>query len=250
MVKVSIITSVLNAYVTIRDCIESVKSQSQSIEHIIIDGGSTDGTLDIIEEYRSSLTKVVSEPDGGTYHGMNRGILMATGDIIGILNADDLYAGPDILSKVVEAFSTENIDSCYGDLVYVEPVNIDRIIRYWRSGSYNCRRFYWGWMPPHPTFFVRRKVYKRYGLFNPDLGSAADYELILRLLFKHKISTTYIPEIIVKMRTCGMSNASLRDRLRANVNDRLAWKHNGLRPYPWTLFLKPLSKVSQYVCRP
>lgn len=246
MVKLSIITTVLNAAVTIRDCIESVRRQNQCIEHVIIDGGSTDGTLEIIEEYRSGLVKVISEQDEGIYDGMNKGLRLAAGDIIGLLNADDLYAGPDILSKVVKALTEENVDSCYGDLIYVDPENTERITRYWRAGTCNYRRFYWGWMPPHPTFFVRRRVYEKYGLFNLALDSAADYELMLRFLVKHKITTTYIPEIIVKMRTGGTSNASLRNRLLANRNDRLAWKVNGLKPYPWTLFFKPLRKVGQW----
>ncbi|MBW2661229.1 MAG: glycosyltransferase, partial [Deltaproteobacteria bacterium] len=247
MVKLSIITTVLNSAATIRDCIESVHSQNQPVEHIIIDGGSTDGTLEIVEEYRSRLSKVVSERDEGIYDGMNKGLRLATGDIIGLLNADDVYAGPDILTKVAKVFNEEHVDSCYGDLVYVHPHNMEKVIRYWHSGSYDVRQFYWGWMPPHPTFFVRRSVYERYGLFNLDLGSAADYELMLRFLVKHRITTAYIPEILVKMRSGGMSNASLKNRLLANRNDRLAWEVNGLKPYPWTLYLKPLRKVGQYI---
>ena len=247
MLKLSLITVVFNAVETIKDCLESVCRQSLPVEHIIIDGGSTDGTLDIVENYHSHLARVMSEPDNGIYDGMNKGLRLATGDIIGILNADDLYAGPDILTKVAKVFNEEHVDSCYGDLVYVHPVNTEKVIRYWRSGSYDVRQFYWGWMPPHPTFFVRRSIYERYGLFNLDLGSAADYELMLRFLVKHRITTAYIPEILVKMRTGGMSNASLKNRLLANRNDRLAWEVNGLKPYPWTLYLKPLRKVSQYI---
>jgi len=247
LVKLSIITTVLNSADTIQTCIESVRNQHQPVEHIIIDGGSTDGTLEIIEEYRSRLAKVVSERDEGIYDGMNKGLRLATGDIIGLLNADDVYAGPDILTKVAKVFNEEHVDSCYGDLVYVHPHNTEKVIRYWHSGSYSVRQFYWGWMPPHPTFFVRRSVYERYGLFNLDLGSAADYELMLRFLVKHRITTAYIPEILVKMRSGGMSNASLKRRLIANRNDRLAWKVNGLKPYPWTLYFKPLRKVGQYI---
>lgn len=249
MLKLSLITVVFNAVETIKDCLESVCCQNLPVEHIIVDGGSTDGTLEIIGEYRSRLTKVVSEQDDGIYDGMNKGLRLATGDIIGLLNGDDVYAGPDILTKVANVFNEEHVDSCYGDLVYVHPHNTEKVIRYWRSGSYGVRQFYWGWMPPHPTFFVRRSVYEKYGFFDPDLGSAADYELMLRLLVKHKITATYIPEVMVKMRAGGMSNISLKNRLLANRNDRLAWKVNGLKPYPWTLFLKPLRKVNQYVCR-
>ena len=247
MVKLSIITTVLNAADTIRTCIESARSQSQSIEHIIIDGGSTDGTLEIIDEFRPHLTKIVSEPDRGIYDGMNKGLHLATGDIVGLLNADDVYAGSVILSRVLRVFEEQGSDSCYGDLVYVSSKDLNKTTRYWRAGDFGFRRFFWGWMPPHPTFFVRRSVYERYGLFNLDLGSAADYELMLRFLVKHRITTAYIPEILVKMRSGGMSNASIKNRLIANRNDRRAWKVNGLKPYPWTLYLKPLRKVGQYI---
>jgi glycosyltransferase involved in cell wall biosynthesis len=246
MVSLSIITATLNNASTIRDCIESVIKQDLSVEHIIIDGGSTDGTLDIIHEYRPHLAKLVSESDKGVYDALNKGIQMAECNIIGLLHADDFYAEPDILSKVASVFGDHNIDACYGDLVYIKSRNAARIVRYWQAGPYNLRRFYWGWMPPHPTFFVCKKIYENYGLFRLDLGSAADYELMLRFLMKYKIRPTYIPEVMVKMRTGGISNASLRNRLLANRNDRLAWKVNGLNPYPWTLFLKPLLKLKQY----
>jgi len=245
--KISVVTTVLNHVEAIKDCLESVSRQNLPIEHIIIDGGSTDGPLDIIASYHSHLARVISASDNGIYDGMNKGLGLATGDIIGLLNADDLYAGPDILAKVAKVFNEEHVDSCYGDLVYVHPNDTEKVIRYWRSGSYGVRKFYWGWMPPHPTFFVRRSIYERYGLFNLALGSAADYELMLRFLVKHRITTAYIPEILVKMRSGGMSNASLKNRLLANRNDRLAWEVNGLKPYPWTLYLKPLRKVGQYI---
>jgi glycosyltransferase involved in cell wall biosynthesis len=251
MLKISIITAVFNAESTIRDCLQSIEKQEYPfVEHIIIDGGSADGTLEIIDEYKSGLAKVISEPDKGIYDGMNKGLQLATGDIIGLLNADDLYSGTDILTRAAHSFNEGTVDSCYGDLVYVHPMNIKQVLRYWRSGSYDVRRFYWGWMPPHPTFFVRKSIYEKYGLFNLDLGTAADYELMLRFLVKYKISATYIPDILVKMRSGGTSNASLKKRLLANRKDRLAWKVNGLKPYPWTLYLKPLLKLNQYIQRP
>lgn len=249
MVSLSIVTATFNNAATIRDCLDSVIKQNLSVEHIIIDGGSTDGTLDIIHEYKPYLAKVVSESDKGVYDAVNKGIQLAQCDVIGLLHADDFYAEPDILSKVANAFTDQDVDACYGDLVYVNSRNTGRIVRYWQAGPYHHRRFYWGWMPPHPTFFVRKKLYKNYGLFRLDIGSAADYELMLRFLVKYKIGTTYIPEVMVKMRTGGISNASLRNRLLANRNDRLAWRVNGLNPYPWTLFFKPLFKVGQYFVR-
>ena len=249
MVKLSIITTVLNAVDTIRTCIQSVRSQKQTFEHIIIDGGSTDGTLEIIDEFRPHLTKIVSEPDKGIYEGMNKGLRLATGDIVGLLNADDVYAGSVILSRVLRVFEEQGSDSCYGDLVYVSSKDLKKTTRYWRAGDFGFRRFFWGWMPPHPTFFVRRSVYERYGLFNLDLGSAADYELMLRFLLRYKISCAYIPEVMIKMRTGGQSNVSIKNRIRANKKDRQAWKINGLQPYPWTLYLKPLRKLPQWFIR-
>ncbi len=248
--NLSVITVVRNSVSTIRDCIESVKRQSYPAEHIIIDGASDDGTLEIIQEYKSSVSQFISEPDKGIYDAMNKGIKLASGDIIGILNSDDLYPTSDTLSEVAKVFEKKNIDSCYGDLVYVNPIKTDKTRRYWRSGYFNPRRFYFGWMPPHPTFFVRRSVYEKYGFFNLALGSAADYELMLRFLLKYKISTTYLPHILVKMRNGGESNASLKNRIRANKMDRMAWKINGLKPHTWTLWMKPLRKIGQYFTNP
>lgn len=248
--KLTVVTVAYNVARTIRDCLESVRNQTAAVEHIIIDGGSTDGTLEIIEEYRPFLVKIVSEPDRGIYDGMNKGIRLATGDVVGLLNADDVYAGPEVLSRVQKVFEEQKCDSCYGDLVYVSSGNLNKVIRYWKAGNFESRRFYWGWMPPHPTFFVRREIYQKYGLFRLDLGSAADYELMLRFLVKQGISASYVPEVLVKMRTGGASNASLKKRLAANKNDRLAWEVNGLKPYPWTLYCKPLRKIGQYFLKP
>lgn len=247
MVKISIITTVLNAVDTIGDCIKSVYNQTIPVEHIIVDGGSTDGTKQIIrDKYLSYISKYISEPDKGIYDGMNKGLDFATGNVIGFLNADDMYAKSDTLSKVLKVFTDSNVDSCYGDLVYIDPVKTDHISRYWQSSSFNSKSFYWGWMPPHPTFFVKKNVYEKYGCFNLALGSAADYELMLRFLCRHNISSIHIPEILVKMRAGGVSNASFKSRIKANKSDRLAWKVNDLTPYPWTLIFKPLSKIKQF----
>jgi glycosyltransferase len=200
-----------------------------------------------VEKDRTGIAVVISEPDKGLYDAMNKGIALSSGDIVGILNSDDYYPGPDILRTVVQCMNRKNVDSCYGDLVYVDAVRTDHVKRYWKSGEYHLRKFYWGWMPPHPTFFVRRGIYKKLGYFNLDLRSAADYELMLRFLLKAKISTTYIPEVIVHMRTGGVSNKSILNRWNANKMDRRAWVVNGLKPYPWTTFLKPVSKILQYI---
>lgn len=247
---ISIITAVFNSKDFIETCIKSVLAQTyQDKEYIVIDGGSTDGTLEIIKQSQSGITKLISEKDNGIYDAMNKGISHATGDVIGILNADDFYPSSEILEKIAEVFNKGNIESCYGDLMYVDSEDTDKVIRYWQSGPYDVHKFYQGWMPPHPTFFLRRSVYEKYGFFNLNLGSAADYEMMLRLLLKHRISTTYIPEVLVKMRVGGISNSSLKSRIHANRMDRRAWQVNGLKPYPWTLLLKPLRKVNQFFVR-
>jgi len=248
-IKISIITVVRNGASFIRDCIESVRSQRHKAEHIIIDGASTDGTLDIIDEYRSNISQVISEPDNGIYDAMNKGIQLATGDVVGFLNADDFYPNPEVLSRVATGFGNNRVESCYGDLVYVHPTHTKQIKRFWRSGPYKPRRFYFGWMPPHPSFFVLRSIYETHGSFNLTLGTAADYELMLRFLLKNNISTIYIPDVLVNMRAGGLSNASVKNRMQANQMDRQAWVVNGLRPYPWTIMLKPLRKIPQYFIR-
>jgi glycosyltransferase involved in cell wall biosynthesis len=248
--KISVITAVLNSKDFIEDSIQSVLHQTyKNIEHIVIDGGSTDGTVGTIEKYQLGITKIVSERDDGIYDAMNKGIRLATGEVIGILNADDFYPDSGILEKVAQVFGNEDIESCYGDLEYVDAVDTARVVRHWRSGPYDVNKFYSGWMPPHPTFFVRRSIYRQYGLFDLSLGSAADYELMLRFLVKHRITAAYIPEVIIKMRMGGVSNASIKNRIRANRMDRRAWSVNGLTPYPWTLLFKPLRKVHQFIVR-
>jgi len=249
MNTISIITVTYNAAPTIRDCLSCVRKQTAEVEHIIIDGLSDDSTTKIAREYGNSLAHIISEPDKGIYDAMNKGLKRASGDIIGILNADDFYPATDTLAKVMRVFEDPQVDACYGDLLYVDACNIEKIVRNWRSGSFTPAKFYWGWMPPHPTFFVRRSVYEKYGLFNLELGSAADYEIMLRFLLKYRVNTAYIPEVLVKMRTGGVSNASIKNRLLANKMDRKAWKVNGLKPYPWTLSMKPLRKVGQWFCK-
>ena len=249
MLSLSIITATYNASETLTDCLECIVKQSINVEHIIIDGASTDATLKIIDAQREQLAHVVSEPDEGIYDAMNKGLKLMSGDVIGMLNADDFYPSDDTLAKVLDVFDDPDVEACYGDLVYVDSQNTDRAVRFWRSGHFDLNKFYWGWMPPHPTFFVRCSVYERYGFFNLELGSAADYEIMLRFLLKHQVKVAYIPEVLVHMRTGGISNMSLRNRLKANQMDRMAWKVNGLSPYPWTLWAKPLRKLKQWVVK-
>ena len=245
--KISIITATWNSAATIENAILSVASQRYpDLEHIIVDGNSSDATLPIVFRYEHLIDKLVSEPDHGIYDAMNKGIFLSTGEVIGILNSDDFYANPHVLEKVSQVFENKNVDTSYGDLIYVDPTNVNRVTRYWKASAHHPRSFYQGWMPPHPTFFVRRSVYEKYGNFNVSLGTAADYELTLRLLLKHKVSTTYIPEVLVHMRAGGASNASLKSRLSTIQMANLSWQVNDLKPWPWTLTFRLLSKIVQY----
>jgi len=249
--KISIITVALNSQSTIRHTIKSVSSQDyDNVEYILIDGGSTDWTLDIIENCKCKIDYFISEEDEGIYDAMNKGIQAATGDIIGILNSDDFYPDNFVLSKVAEVFDQNNCDCLYGDLVYVNNSNARKIVRYWQSGKFNISKLKNGWMLPHPTFFVKKEMYDKYGMYNTDLKSAADYEMILRLLFKHSISVNYIPQILVKMREGGQSNASILNRLKANREDSLAWKINQLYPPLLIRIIKPLLKLQQFFKKP
>ncbi len=246
--KVSIITISYNSAETIEDTIKSVVSQDYpNIEYIIIDGASKDTTLSIVDKYKDKIAKVISEKDKGIYDAMNKGVQNATGDIIGILNSDDYYYDTTVISEVVRLFEQEKTDGLYADLVYVDRSDSEKIIRYWKSGKYTPGKFLKGWMPPHPTFFVKKEVYTHFGLYNTDLRSAADYEFMLRVIHKNKISLCYMPRVLTKMRVGGMSNVSLKNRWRANMEDRRAWKINGIKPRWYTLTVKPLSKLFQFL---
>jgi glycosyltransferase len=245
--KVSIITVVYNNKNTIKDAIESVLNQTyKNIEYIIIDGGSTDGTVDIIKSYGDKIDKFISEKDNGIYDAMNKGLKLATGDIVGILNSDDFYASNDVIERVVKEFIEKKVDSVYGDLVYVNAKNTDKIVRYWKSKPFKEGLFQKGWHPAHPTFFVKKEIYDKYGVFNLNFKIAADYELMLRFLEKHKISSSYIPEVFVKMRVGGESNQSIKNIIKANLESYKAWKENDLQISPIRMLAKPLSKVLQY----
>ena len=245
--KISIITASFNSAKTIRDTLESVKSQDyDDIEHLVIDGLSTDETLNIVRQF-PHVSALVSEKDKGIYDAMNKGIRLATGDVIGILNSDDMYIDENVLKQVAEIFKNQNVDACYADLQYVDERDPNKLVRHWKSGSYKKHSFLYGWMPPHPTLFLRRRVYEKVGIFNLSLKTAADYELMLRVFVRHDFKIQYLPRVIVKMRNGGASNASFRRRLYANREDRLAWKINNLKPYFFTLYLKPIRKIFQFI---
>jgi glycosyltransferase len=244
--KVSIITACLNNASTIESTLKSVISQDYpNIEYIVIDGVSTDGTLDIINKYKANITTFVSEKDKGIYYALNKGLSKATGDIIGFLHADDFYPQADMISTIAKPFET-GINCVYGDLQYVDRQNPDRIIRNWKSEPYYDGIFLKGFMPPHPTFFIEKWCYEKYGTFNTELSISADYELMLRMLHKHKIKALYIPKTLVRMRTGGASNKTLGSRWQANMQDRKAWKINNISPAWHTLIRKPLGKINQY----
>ncbi|MBD99415.1 MAG: glycosyl transferase [Verrucomicrobia bacterium] len=246
--KVSIITVTYNSSTTIEDTVKSVLVQTHpDIEYIIVDGDSTDNTLQKIEPYSDKLSKFVSEKDSGMYDALNKGIKLATGDIIGILNSDDFYTDKFVIEEVVKIFLEEHSDAVYADLQYVDSNHTNKIIRNWKSGNYKPGDFLYGWMPPHPTFFVKKDIYRKFGNFSMELKSAADYELMLRFIHKHQIRLSYLKRVIVKMRAGGMSNSSLKNRMRANKEDRKAWSMNQITPRFYTLWFKPLRKILQYL---
>lgn len=246
--KVSIITIAYNSADTIEDTIQSVLAQDYpDIEYIIVDGASKDQTLHIIDQYKTRIAKFVSEKDKGIYDAMNKGVSMATGEIIGILNSDDFYADNSVITEVVNRFKEDQCEGLYADLVYVDREKLDKVLRVWNAGPYYYGRFLKGWMPPHPTFFVRKTCYDKFGHYTLELKSASDYELMLRFIHKHQIKMSYLPRIITKMRAGGQSNVTIKNRIRANMEDRLAWKMNNLRPGLFTLTRKPLSKILQFI---
>ncbi len=249
--KISIITVSYNSQSTIKHTIDSVSSQTyKNKEYILIDGASNDWTLDILDFKEDEIDNFVSEPDGGIYDAMNKGIKAATGDIVGILNSDDYYYNQDVLSKVAKVFEDTDCDCLYGDLVFVNKGDARKIVRYWKSGKFEKNLMTKGWMLPHPTFFVKKEIYQKYGLYNTSLKSAADYEMILRLLHKEKIIVEYIPEILIKMRVGGESNASIWNRLKGNNEDNIAWDLNGLKKPLFIRFIKPFRKISQFFLKP
>ena len=243
--KISIITVCFNAEDTISDTIQSVLSQDyEDIEYIIVDGKSTDRTLKIIQS-KPKRIKLISEKDQGIYDAMNKGINIASGDVIGILNADDVYKNKQVLSEVMNAFKN-NVSIVYGDIEYVNN-DLSRVVRKWKAGIFRPGKFKWGWMPPHPGFFMKKSCYQRYGLFNLNLSTSADYELMLRMFEVHKLNHFYIPKIITSMRIGGVSNSSLKNRFAANKNDRKAWDIHPVNPFWFTFIMKPLRKLPQFL---
>jgi len=243
--KISVITISYNSGKTIEATIKSVLAQEGvDLEYIIIDGASSDETCDIIQKYKHRIAHFLSEPDKGIYDAMNKGLQLASGEVVGILNSDDTFAYPEVLAEIAQ--SIEHTDAVYADLEYVDA-QTGKTIRKWKSGTYKNGDFLLGWMPPHPTFFVRKKIYDQWGLFLTNHGTAADYEIMLRFIHKHQITLAYLPKVITRMKTGGASNATWRQRIEANLADRKSWEINQLKPKWYTLWLKPLRKVSQWL---
>ena len=248
--KISIITVCYNSVNTIGDTIASVASQNYTeCEHIIVDGASRDGTLDIIKN-ASSITKFISEPDNGIFDAMNKGLTLANGDIIGLLNADDFYTDDTILTQVAEVFKDTSIQACYADLVYVDQVDTSCVIRYWKSIDFKPGLFKRGWMPAHPTFFVRKEVYEQFGKFDLQYPRQADFELTMRFLEINKIKSRYIPKIWVKMRIGGASNNNIKDVIKGNFEAYRACKKHKLNVGPFFLVKKILSRIPQFFSKP
>lgn len=227
---------------TIRSVLEQ---DHNNLEYIIVDGGSSDDTMEIVTRYSSKISRIISEKDRGLYDALNKGISAATGEVIGFLHSDDFFIHDHVISSYAAKFMETGADAVYSDLYYVSRDGA-KIVRKWKSGEYRDNSFRMGWMPPHPTFFVKKAVYERYGNFDLNFRTAADYELMLRFILKHRISLAYLHEFTIKMRVGGASNASLRNRVNANLEDRRAWKKNGLKPGILTLYLKPLRKLFQF----
>lgn len=242
--KISIITVVYNNANVIKSAIDSVLNQThKDIEYIIIDGKSTDGTVEIIQSYGSKINKFVSESDTGIYDAMNKGLKLATGDVVGILNSDDFYMSNDIIEKVVKVFVSKKVDSMFADLVYVKAEDLNKVVRYYDSSYFSPKKFAYGWMPAHPTFFVKREVYEKYGYFKTDYNIAADYELLTRFLGKYCISYYYLQLPIVKMRMGGISTANFRSRMILNQEILRACAENGI----YTNWLMILLKYPQKI---
>ena len=250
--KLTIITVCHNSEQFIADALRSVDVQSwPDIEHIVIDGGSTDGTVRIIHEHPQPWRRVVSEPDHGIYDAMNKGIRMATGDVVGFLNSDDFFASPDALQGLGSVLRDPRVDACYGDLCYVEPAATSRVVRYWRSSPFRKGAFLSGWCPPHPTFYVRRSILQRYGNFDLTYSIASDIELMIRMMEVVGIRTRYIPGVLVHMRLGGTTNKSWRNVLTQNREIWHAMQRHGLHPSLIAFVLgKFISRSRQFVTRP
>ena len=247
--KFSIVTACYNSGATIGQAIASLKTQRWAeIEHVVIDGASSDGTQTIAQSTLGTGDVFVSEPDKGIYDALNKGISHSTGDVIGFLHSDDVLANETVLQRVAERFLSSGADAVYGDLQYVKASDTSYVVRHWRSGEFSRSKLGRGWMPPHPAFFMRRSLYESLGAFDTQFRIASDYDSLLRYLSHPSINVAYIPEVLVKMRVGGACNGSLKQIIRKSKEDFAVMKRHGLNPYI-ALPYKNLSKVSQFIMR-
>lgn len=244
--KISVVTAVYNRRHTVVEAMVSVKTQTYAnIEHVVQDGASTDGSLALIQDAKDARTFIESRPDSGIYDAINRGIARCSGDIIGLMHSDDFFADHSVLQKVADRFADPHIDGVYGDLDYVSADDTSRIIRRWKSGEYSVGNLSRGWMPPHPTLYLRREVFETFGLYDTSFRIAADYDAMLRYLTAGQIRLGYIPEVLVKMRVGGESNKSLRKIVQKSREDYRAIRRNNVGGLG-TLAVKNLSKIHQF----
>jgi glycosyltransferase involved in cell wall biosynthesis len=247
--RISIITVCYNAAKTIKDTIQSVLSQTyKDIEYIIIDGASTDNTMAIVNKYKGRIAKIVSEKDKGMYDALNKGIALATGEVVGQLNADDFYFDKTVVERVAKAFHETGCDATYGDLQYIDKLNTRELARLWRAGDYTPWKLQIGWMPPHPTFFAKKSVYTSNGGYRLDMKLAADYELMLRFLKKGKIKMFYLPQTLVYMRAGGMGEKNMQSKLNEWKDVYRAWLVNGFG-FPWLMPLRAITHTLQLFSR-
>jgi glycosyltransferase len=244
--KVSIITATYNSAATIADTVRSLENQTHNdIEYIIIDGASKDGTLDIIREHCTRVAMLVSEPDKGIYDALNKGIILSTGDIIGFLHSDDMLAYPDAIKDLVATISKDNADCVYADLNYVDKTDTKRIVRHWHSGTFNAGKLRKGWMPPHPTFYMKKSLYEKLGGFDLNYKICSDYDSVIRYLKEDGIKVTYLPSVVMKMRVGGASNNSFINMLR-KLKEEISILRKNCIFWPTALLLKRTSKISQF----
>lgn len=247
MKKVSVITVCFNSSKTIRDTIESVLGQDyENIEYIVVDGGSTDGTMDIVRKYGHKISHVISEPDKGIYDAMNKGVRVSSGDIVGMLNSDDIYLDASVISDVVNQFDVSKADSVYADLAIVDKRNINKVVRFCSSKNFSVSRLRWGWMVPHPTFFVKKKCYDEFGLYKLDYRVSADFEMVARLFWKHGISFSRLSRCIVRMRNGGISTTGFLWRIHQNLEIVRACKENGIYTNIFFVLFKVPFKLLEY----
>lgn len=245
--KISIVTAVYNREKTVGQAVDSVHEQSYSnVEHLIIDGGSTDNTLQVIRQQERLGIRVFSAPDNGIYDALNKGIMLATGEVIGVMHSDDFFADRHVLEKVARAFEDPKIEAVYGDLDYISASDPTRIVRHWRSANFDMKRLMRGWMPPHPSLFLRRSVFERLGPYDTTYKIAADYEAILRYFGKGNIHSVYLPEVLIKMRVGGESNRSLGRIIQKSREDYRALRSNKMGGFA-TVAWKNLSKIPQFI---